>query len=291
MKFQNNNGTGIVAIHLDLAGSYFRFLKPLATTWLDNKDTSAMFLCQLPYDKAYRDAISDQLSFSLNNDYTGREEELKQLVRPLLPLFPAGELGLHFYNSPDARFFEHHYFINGFANITYLDWDLVFTHVIVDLSERMDKIIDYEEATCKHTLTKPGPIIDYTTGGYYDNGGRLVIATQPQNVVDESRVKYFETQIRQGERPFAILFNCQYIDPAVSSGQEHHDRSMASPWYILDGHHTLLAYKNLGIKPAIAEITHYPISPDEVKFNFDELSSVLFPWQVMDIKSIASGWR
>ena len=56
-----------------------------------------------------------------------------------------------------------------------------------------------------------------------------------------------------------------------------------SSYFILDGHHKLLAYQKLGIYPSMALITHLPASAEEIEFDTEKLSTLLYPWQTKDI--------
>jgi hypothetical protein len=57
-----------------------------------------------------------------------------------------------------------------------------------------------------------------------------------------------------------------------------------SDHFVLDGHHKLIAYRNLGKFPAVVEITHLPQSTADLEFDLEQLSEVLFPWQFEHIK-------
>jgi len=87
--------------------------------------------------------------------------------------------------------------------------------------------------------------------------------------------KYFCALPYNEERPFCIIFT------ASSSFAR-------AAYYILDGHHKLLAYQNLNIYPPLALITHLPNNTNETEFNIKQLKDFLFPWQ---IKHISGHWQ
>ena len=56
-----------------------------------------------------------------------------------------------------------------------------------------------------------------------------------------------------------------------------------SSYFIIDGHHKLLAYQKLGIYPAIALITYLPALVEELEFDAEKLSTLLYPWQTENL--------
>lgn len=78
---------------------------------------------------------------------------------------------------------------------------------------------------------------------YYPDGIDLLF-TQPGKKISPERVAWYEAMIAAGGRPKAIAFQ-------VDMG-EWNDGA-----FVLDGHHKLLAYHRLGVKPAVVLILKY----------------------------------
>lgn len=273
MKFQIENGLDIISIRLSEIGSYFRCRKPLATVWHDyggtDGGTGGKYLSLLPYDQHYRDEVRNRLIEHLNEDYTGRIAELKELINPLLMLFPSGKYSLNYHSA----------YRDNIEEIRYSGWDMGFAPP-VNIRDKELRIEEYRQYVAENEKKKGRSIalMEYTTGGFYDEFTKVFVATQPKAEIDLERVKYFENEISNGARPFAIIFNC-YLHQ-IEDGL---DDSLDSAAYIIDGHHKLLAYHNLNIRPAIVEITYNPARREDVEFNVEELIDVLFPWQVEHI--------
>jgi hypothetical protein len=71
------------------------------------------------------------------------------------------------------------------------------------------------------------------TSSFYPPSGEHLIFTQPFETIDKQRVNYYQDIISKGQRPCAIV---------ICGGDAN---------YILDGHHKLIAYKNLNINPPL----------------------------------------
>ena len=63
----------------------------------------------------------------------------------------------------------------------------------------------------------------------------------------------------------------------------HYQLDLHSSYFIIDGHHKLLAYQKLGIYPSMALITYQPSSAEEIEFDAEKLSTLLYPWQIKDL--------
>lgn len=76
------------------------------------------------------------------------------------------------------------------------------------------------------------------------NEGVIYLATRSEDSIDQDRVYFYEAMIRKGARPKAIVY-IHYLD----------DDSHSCNYYILDGHHKLLAYTNLKVNPHVVSIS------------------------------------
>lgn len=276
MKFHITEGLGKISIRLSEIGSYFYFKRPLTVVWHDCRGSVGKYLCLLPYDSDILGQIKRNIQEGLLDDYTNKDKELKELLNPLLLILSNGEYSLNYYSNQKGQIFQYTSSSDNYSTIHQSQWYVLFSEPQL-LTAQESKIKEYEifvfERKEKNQCVPD--ILEFTTTGFYDVPDISFIATQPKSEIDQNRVKYFEDLIRRGKRPFAIIFNCKF--------ESYTDYSMQSDNYILDGHHKLLAYKNLGITPSIVEVTHYAKTREEIKFNIVELIDVLYPWQINHI--------
>lgn len=86
----------------------------------------------------------------------------------------------------------------------------------------------------------------YSTDASYYPFGRQLMFTQPFEDIDIEIVSKYEKEISQGEKPIAIVIRAQNFKPEK---EDSYYDTRNSTMYVLDGHHKLVAYRNLGIKP------------------------------------------
>ena len=285
-RFQNHKGLNLISIGLSEIGNYFYYKQPLITVWYDCMGSVGKFLSVLPYSAEYRNEVRDRLLSNLNEDYTNRPTELKEIIDPLLHAFPAGEYSINFlsggteqYTGDSALAGNHRFF-----------WDIILCNAI-DLQSQELKVKEYDDYLNRHKLNKhfaKGSLTDFTTTNFYDGQNLSFVATQPASQLNEERVKYFEEQISKGERPFAIIFNCIFEQLVKGEDGYTSDHSLHSDNYVIDGHHKLKAYHNLQLIPPVVEITWHPKTRDEITFNVEELIEALYPW---NIEHILKNWN
>jgi hypothetical protein len=100
-----------------------------------------------------------------------------------------------------------------------------------------------------------------------------LVAAEPKESLDWKRIAFFENEIANGKRPFAIIHNAAYL----TNGE---DADWISENYIIDGHHKLYAYRNLNIHPSLAVIYKEYESKMDIPFDFPNFKEKLYPWQV-----------
>ncbi len=130
-------------------------------------------------------------------------------------------------------------------------------------------------------------LIDKTTYGFYPFTEDCFVATQPKEKLNSKRINYFKKEIKAGKRPFVLVYRDDY-DPI---------NDFMSQNYLLDGHHKLMAYQELGIAPPIASVIKDSIAlwqryinqpnldyemecPTFWNFDIEELRPHLYPWQI-----------
>ncbi len=270
-KFTIENGTNLCSIGMSNVGSYIRFNEPLMMVWADNRGSVGKYFCTLPYNEDYRITMRNKINDSLNTDFTDNIEALYEVLKPLLPIFKNGDYSLCFYANKKKEFFQYQTSTDNYTEIHFYHLDIFFAHQPTVLSNAEDVKKEHKVFLKENKVPQkyyPPNILDYTTDGIYD-GWHAFFATQPKENIDQDRIKYFEEKIKNGERPFAIIFNA-HLEP----------EDFDSSYYILDGHHKLLAYQNLGICPPLALITHLPNTINETEFDIEQLKKHLFPWQI-----------
>lgn len=274
MKFEIENGKNICSIGLSDIGSYIRFNYPLTVVWYDCRGSVGKYFCTLPYNEEYRKSVEKTLTDNLNNDFSDNVEDLYEILKPLLPLFKNGTYSLNFYSNREKEFFQYKSSYDNFKEIHFNPLEVVFANKTTNASNLEQVIKEHKFFLKENAISKkhyPSEILEYTTSGIY-TGDESFYATQPFEKIDQNRVKYFEESIKNGERPFAILLNA-YLD----------SKDFDSSYYILDGHHKLLAYKNLGLYPPLAILTYLPKDITEIEFDAETLSEVLYPFQIEHI--------
>ncbi|MEO7215706.1 hypothetical protein [Mucilaginibacter sp.] len=270
MKFKVENGSNHISIGLSDIGSYFRFDYPLSLVWNDNRGSVGKYFCLLPYSQAYRDELRNKLLANLNEDFSNNIEELYDLLGPLFSLFKNGEYSLNFSKE---NIFQYQTSRDNYAEVHYYPLELAFTDAISidkleDVKQKHQTFLEENAITKKFYASD---ILDYTTHNLYD-ASHCFFATQPDTCIDQNRVNHFEQQISAGELPFVIIMqaSCYQLD-------------LHSSYFIIDGHHKLLAYQKLGIYPSMALITYLPASSEEMEFDAEKLATLLYPWQIADL--------
>ena len=275
MKFKIENGTNICSIGMSDIGCYMRFNYPLTVVWYDCQGSVGKYFCSLPYNEEYRSTVRDKINNNLNEDFSNNLEGLYEILKPLFPIFKNGDYALSFYHNKGKELFQYRTSSDNFMRTHYTRFELVFAERTTDISNLEDTIKEHEAFLIENEISRkryPVNILEYTTGCMYDDWHSFY-ATQPSENIDQDRVKYFEEKIRNGERPFALLCNAYFDSEAYDS----------SSYFILDGHHKLMAYHNLGLYPPVAVISHFPKTIDEIEFDAEKLAETMYPWQVEHI--------
>lgn len=268
MKINITNGTGHIAVGLSDVGSYIKIDKPVSLVWPDRGGSVAEYLCMMPMAPGEREKIHDLIMDSLYNDYTHREQDLYEMLKPLLQLLQNGEYDLSYraaITQPEPADGEERKLT--FAWFT--EWP-----TRVELN-RMDQLKRDYKAECKKFDREESTygLIEFTSSWVYHGGGaHRYVATRPFDDIDDDQVRYFERQIAQGARPWVLVMRAIYLPEHIWSAD-----------FILDGHHKLQAYNKLGINPPVATITQHIHNEDDKTFDAEALADQLYPWQMRHI--------
>ena len=288
IKFTLTTGQDLISIGVCDSSTYLQFKDPAAIVWNYSRDGCERYYCLLPQCKVLRDEVANRLQDALNENYAETTQQFYEALQPLLSLFQNGEYLLSINPFVDNLLIWDYSTIQGFeANAQStslhkrkLSTQIEFALTNITQSGNVDEVKDgYNkyllDARKRNSGTKT--LLDYTTFEVsfdldeYDYEDYLMLyATQPQNSFKQDRIHFYEKKIKEGEYPIVLLFNT-FFEPIRNGRTEH---------YVLDGHHKLLAYRNLNISPRFAVLTHLP---QQVEFDIERISELLFPWQLQDL--------
>ncbi|MNJ91880.1 hypothetical protein D3C87_95350 [compost metagenome] len=120
----------------------------------------------------------------------------------------------------------------------------------------------------KESLYLHRDLLSNRLNNYYNPLGDNLMFTQRYSEINPERVKEYEAMILSGLRPKAVIFEAVFEDIEMYKGSQS-VTSVDSPQYILDGHHKLLAYRNLGITPEFVRISKERTGKDEYEKNIN----------------------
>jgi|GEM_PF-6746516 len=269
LSIQNYQGLGLVQIKPFALGDYLFTDKPNVVSWYDCRGSVGKYVgllhetdeAQLNIVEALRAALNSGKNLDLNTFATE--------LRAFCSVFPAGELHLRTYEEAD-------YASQAPQNLhlAYRTWDLAFSKPLDKSLEALEEaryrkyFID-RLAKTGHVL---GTLVDFTTSSYYDAFDSHLIFTQDPGSLDPNRIGHYKDLIRSGKRPFCLIYNSEISDN--------------DNYFVLDGHHKLMAYHNLKIRPSILEITqisaHNPAAQDPNVLSAD-LFDLMYTWQLKHI--------
>ena len=254
MKIENPNA--IIKIKFDGFLSCLYIKKPRVVDWPDFGGSVARYYACLPmneFDRELQNEIENRIS-SIKSI-----EELKE--SRFLDLLETGEYEFELWkNKPTSLLF----------NTTLLN-----SNQIIHLWHK--KSIGQNRGAIRDSLN-----------GFYPYGRQLMF-TQPFESLDHKRIKYYEDKIRNGEKPLSIAIR---VKTAIQDDEDsYQDTDYNSTKYILDGHHKLVAYQNLGINPNYILINRTQNYINEL---YDEsslpmLEPYLFYYQIENIISNGLG--
>lgn len=278
IKIDNKDGQSLISIGINDIGWYFKFKEVATVVWYDCSGTVSKYICQLPVDKQEQKRLKDSIIANLYNDYTDNEEELYQHLKPLFRLLPKGKFTLGFSANKDKPSFLKDSI--HWSRIEYENWWIIDTEITHIENTKLVKAKFKEENKHIDVYKYWSELLLFTTRWFYECDDCMLIPTQSMLELNEKRVAYFESEMKKGKRPFILVldvfFEHYYKE---KDGTRMADHSISN-YFVLDGHHKLKAYKNLGLIPPIASITLYPESKGELFFYIDDLYRKMFPWQL-----------
>jgi hypothetical protein len=273
MELQVTNGSGLISIGMSDIGSYLSIGTPVSVVWHDCAGSIGEYCSLLSANQEANRKVAAAIMDNLEEDFTGREEALSELLKPLFTLFANGTYNLWFVNNRKKEMFTYYSSRDNPQVPRYKPLEIVFPPVSDNRNERKVQLAHASrvEEMRKNTRNYVPEIMYTTTGLMYDNW-QAFIATRSESEIDQKRVRYFEERIRQGQRPFAIIL-CGDYDPDPNLNLDSRN-------YILDGHHKLLAYQKLNIYPPICLISYKPEQLSEIVFEGEQLAEKMYSWQI-----------
>jgi antitoxin component YwqK of YwqJK toxin-antitoxin module len=270
MIIKVDNSTNELEITASREGDYLSYKnEPIKATWTYyfTQDETNRFFVNLPYNADYRAKINTILPNDTNIDFSKNIKGLHDFLKPLWKILKNGNYELKFYRN-SKELFKRNMRFNGEWKNYYDPLEIFFANHTTDIT-KLDVIqTQYKikwrkgEHISENNLEK---LLNNTTSFDYDEDMLYFHSTFPKDKIDLNRVAYYENEIKKGKRPFATLISSYF-----------HYVGLLPSYYVLDGHHKLMAYKNLKIYPPLA-ICAYIDSSD---FDLSQLANVLYPWHI-----------
>lgn len=246
LKLTISNGKSILELKLNKLGSYLKFNKPLAMNWYDCAGSIGQYFAIFSFCQEYKDAIDEGFRDALNTGNFEVESQAVEIVK-LLSLFENADYELSF--EP-----EYKYEISRDWN-----WYLAKNYKLFT-----SNTIIREEA--QQLFSDDKAYLNYLSETYYEGIGEYFIFTQPSEKLNKERIQFYQEEIIQGRKPVAIIYSgCAQTSGSYEDGSNW-IKTTRSGQFIIDGHHKLMAYKNLNCAPALLRIEK--IYEAEYDFNF-----------------------
>lgn len=263
-----SEGKSFLELKFNELGSYLKFKKPLAINWADCQGSIAQFYAIFSFLQDYKESIHQSLRLKLNDGSFNFNEELNEVIK-LLSLFENGK-----YNISFEPTYKHE--ISDRWN-----WEIAKNHNLYTSNPIIRKESQTFYSDDKTNLNE-------LTESYYDGYCEYFLATQPSEILNKERVSFYEEEIKSAKKPIAIVYSGYSQTKGTYKNGSRWTKTYNSGQFIIDGHHKLIAYKNLNCTPALLRIEK--IYSSDKDFNFSEkdfqldLESRLLKCQVKHFK-------
>lgn len=269
VSIDNDKGLGILKIVPFELGDYLKTEKPNVVSWYDCHGSVGKYVSLLDEPNNVKTQITSVLRGALNS---GIELDLSSIIKELksfCTVFSAGKVHINTYKEADYSSNE-----PNSEYRRYRKWSIACPRRIEKANEEKERerYTEYFNEKINEIGWIPGSIVDFTTSGFYDAFESHFIFTQTKESLNQNVIKEYQKLILEGKRPYCIIYNSEISD---------NDNN-----YVIDGHHKLMAYHNLKIRPYILEFTQIS-EVQETKFNVDRLDDdlfgLLYTWQLKHI--------
>lgn len=95
----------------------------------------------------------------------------------------------------------------------------------------------------------------------------ILLWTQPASKINQKRIAHYKELIKAGKRPIAVIASMEFA---------FEDIVHYSPGYILDGHHKIAAYLQLGIAPIVINIHRLVNNWTEIDMDYFPIDEMLY---------------
>ncbi|NRA49425.1 MAG: hypothetical protein HRU12_09860 [Phaeodactylibacter sp.] len=234
----NEGGEGIIKIRPFGIGDILLTKEPNVITWYDCQGSVGKYVCQInDLSQSDKASLNDKLTFLLNS---GDDIDLNELLtdsEKFLSIFPKQDLIVTSYDPNEYASADKSLYLK------FQEWDIIFPKVVDKNKENqiLDQFLQYFTDQVNSYGRVAGTLVGFSSSGFYDGCSSYFIATQPETIINTQRVEYYEQLIRSGKRPYCLVLN-----------NEAHE---IENYYLIDGHHKLIAYKNLKENPRIIEVS------------------------------------
>ncbi|RNI27184.1 hypothetical protein EFA69_13535 [Rufibacter immobilis] len=254
-KFEITNGKGLLKIRSSEYLDYLEYKSPKIIHWLDSGPSTTLcdYLTSLPLSWKIKKEIDE----SMNQELLGPPEEINRLaferLEPLLDIFENGKYAIfHTYLEENTK--------------------LLFSPII-------EETIDYHSFYSRYDKFESDDKDFKANNLLVEPYGRFFWVTATQREINIDRVEHYLEEINAGKKPTAVIFTSFFEKGRVNFDGSISEESVRAEYYVIDGHHKLLAYEKAGVAPSTIIICHLPNSLEEILPNLEDLSKVVQPYQ------------
>lgn len=259
------DGRSIVQLRMNDFISMLAVQRPVSVVWDDCAGSVGKYFAVLPYAPEYRALLAGEIRALTQDCCNMVEAEVAAALYPISEIFEPGEYRLSF--EPELFISDDPRSGWGLAN----NLRLANSNPIVRDSYNRNLLPMHEQ----HLYA--------FTEGFYDGFTRYFVFTQPTEQLDQETIAMYREKIESGMRPFAIVCNGEI------PGEPYAGHNSAD--FILDGHHKLMAYQELKIKPPVFFITKLYADRSDYDFHEETISELenfmLWP----QIKHMRDNWK
>ena len=263
------NGQGIIKIKTTGIGSYFTLNKPLSAIWYDCEGSMAQYFALTHYSKLEQKIITESIKSKLYDNYLEKTENIIIDFKELLGLL---ENGVYEINFEVFSKLDHWKQAKDLIYLAYNEKMEMTNTYLFDKYKKLEENSEWWKSKDK---------IKYFSKWSYDDsyGHSMFLFTRAMETINFQQVKFYESEILNGRFPFAIVIRKEFTHKEGNTITHQN-----SGWYILDGHHKLLAYNNLTIPPRLLKIRQIVTGLEYDNFDITELESVLMHCQLEHIR-------
>lgn len=258
------SGQAIVKIKSNDLGSYFVIDNPLSIVWNDCQGSIGQYFTLTHYSNIQQKYITEQIQNNLYNEYSNNNKKLIEDFSEFWRILENGEYEISlepFLNSDESLFLSYNESLRMTNETIFNKWKSI-------------------EKNPTYVNLKNTENVGYFSNSFYGSyGDNCFLFTRAMESINNKRVKFFEEEIKEGKRPFALILRKEYTEKDIVSISHAN-----SGWFIVDGHHKLLAYQNLNIAPPLLKIRQIVNQSEYDNFNINELDDLLMNCQLKHMK-------